>query len=657
MRHPRKPGNARRRRQGLHEAVPPTWGFWYPSPMETLHRLHATTGRGLEELLARELEGLGARAPEIGHAVVTFTGDLELAYRACLWSRTASRVLLELAVVEASSPEALRENVRALPWGEHLSPDGTLAVTYTEAGSPITHTNYGAQLVKDGVVDRLRDETGRRPSVDRDAPDLRLAVHAGPARAILSVDLAGRSLHRRTWRIGTGPAPVKETLAAGLALLADWPTVAAQGGGLVDPMCGTGTLLIEAALLATDTAPGLLWAGEEPGGWQGHDGTLWRRLLGEARERDRRSGARTPPMVGYDRDRAMIRLALGHVEAAGLTGRIHVERRELGDALPPPGPPGLVLVNPPYGERLGEADELGPLYAKLGDVLKRGFPGWTAWILTGSPELGKQLGLRVTRRHPLWNGPMECRALRLPLRTAEEDAAAAAVRAPRRPLEGGAEMLANRLRKNLAKLGRWTDREDVRCYRIYDRDLPEYALTVDWYDGWAHVQEYPRPADLPGEVAEARLEEARRALSRALEIPRREIFVKRRERQRGADRYRKRGDLGELRPVREGGLELLVNPTDYFDAGLFLDHRPLRARLRSEAGGRRFLNLFCYTGAASVAAAAGGAARTTSVDLSNTYLDWARRNLERNGFTGPRHELVRADCLRWVREARGSWEL
>ena len=621
-------------------------------------RFHATTARGLEEVLAGELRLLGAGDVTPGTAVVAFTGDLALGYRTGLWCRTASRILLQIAVIEASNPEALRQGVRDLPWTRHLSPDGTLAVTCTGVGAGITHSNFGAQIIKDGVVDRLRDDTGRRPSVDRDTPDLRLAVHLMGDRAAVSVDLVGHALHRRGWRREIGAAPLKETLAAGLLLLAGWPEIAAAGGGLLDPMCGTGTLVIEGALIAAGTAPGALWAGDDPGGWLGHDRDLWLHAVREARERDGRGGTGLPPIVGTDRDRGMVRASLRHVETAGLRGLVHVERRELVDAEAPGDRPGLVITNPPYGERVGEVDQLAALYAALGDRLKQGFPGWTAWVLTGNREMMKRLGLTVTRRVPVWNGPLECRLLCVPLRTRAEDAAAAATRSAPKPLSGGAEMLANRLRKNLAKVRKQGHREGVQCYRFYDRDLPEYALTADWYDGWAHIQEYPRPKELPDEVARGRLEEAMTAFARVLEIPRRGISIKRRERGHGAERYRKQAAIGELRPAREGGLELLVNPSDYFDAGLFLDHRLLRARIRAEARGKRFLNLFAYTGAATVAAAAGNAAISCTVDLSNTYQDWARKNMARNGFTDPdRHSYVRADALRWIQGPRGQWDL
>ncbi len=626
--------------------------------MSTQHQFHATTALGLEEILAAELRDLGAQDATPGPAVVTFSGDLALGYRACLWSRVASRILLQLATVNAGDPDALRQGVRDLPWMRHLSPDGTLAVFFTGRGGAITHSNYGAQLVKDGVVDRLRDDTGRRPSVDRDSPDLRLAVHALGDQATISVDLTGRALHRREWRREIGAAPLKENLAAGLLLVAGWPEIAAAGGGLLDPMCGTGTFLVEAALMASGTAPSVLWAVDAPGGWLGHDRDLWRDLVREVRERDGRDSKKIPPIVGTDRDRGMVRASLRHVDTSGLKAAIHIERRELGDVEAPGDKPGLVITNPPYGERVGEMEQLGALYASLGDKLKQGFPGWTAWVLSGNKELGKRLGLKVTRRVPVLNGPLECRLLCVPLRTRAEDAATNAVRPPRKPLTGGALMLANRLKKNLGKVRKQARKEGAQCYRFYDRDLPEYAFTADWYDGWVHVQEYPRPKELPDKVARARIDEAERAFARVLEVPRREISIKRRERGHGAERYRKQAESGELRPAREGHLELLVNPTDYFDAGLFLDHRLLRARIRAEVRGKRFLNLFAYTGAATVAAAGGNASVTLTVDMSNTYLEWAQKNMARNGFTDPdRHSFVRADVVRWARGPRGQWDM
>jgi 23S rRNA (guanine2445-N2)-methyltransferase / 23S rRNA (guanine2069-N7)-methyltransferase len=447
---------------------------------------------------------------------------------------------------------------------------------------------------------------------------------------------------------------MKENLAAAVLLRAGWPQIARLGGALVDPMCGSGTLLIEGALLAADVAPGLRRGYFGFLGWKGHDPQLWARLLAEAQQRREAGLAHLPVIVGGDRDGAAIRAAWASLERAGLHGRVHFERRDLADLAPPPGAkPGLVVVNPPYGERLGEAETLRPLYRLLGERLRERFTGWTAAVLTGNPDLGKEMGLRARRYHTLFNGALECRLLHFEIEPQWF------VEPGKRPevLSAGAEAFANRLRKNLKTIGRWAAQNGITCYRLYDADLPEYAVAVDLYEGWAHVQEYEAPSSVDPNRAEARLREALAVLPGVLGMAEERVVLKVRRRQKGRAQYEKLGEKGEFIEVGEGGLRFLVNLTDYLDTGLFLDHRPTRAMLRELAGGKRFLNLFAYTGTATVHAAAGGAVATVSVDLSRTYLDWARRNLAVNGFAGRQHELVRADVLEWLARERRRFDL
>ncbi len=375
----------------------------------------------------------------------------------------------------------------------------------------------------------------------------------------------------------------------------------------------------------------------------------WSGLLAEARERAEAGKRRLSPILGFDAEPAAVRAALANLERAGLRGLVHVEKRELSAAEAPRGAGGgLLAANPPYGERLGEEKELVALYAKLGEVLRRRFGGWRAAVFTGNEQLGLRLGLVPGRTDTLFNGPLECRLLQFEL------AAPAAGGPTAAGLSAGAEMFANRLRKNLKSLGRWARREGVDCYRLYDADLPEYAVAVDLFqrdaNRWAHVQEYAAPATVDPQKAEARLREALAVIPEMLEVPPANVFFKVRRRQKGKAQYEKQGEGGGFYEVREGECRFLVNFTDYLDTGLFLDHRLTRRLLGELAAGKRFLNLFAYTGAATVHAAAGGAAATTSVDMSRTYLDWARRNLALNGFTGLRHELIQADCLAWLAE-------
>lgn len=631
----------------------------------------ATVPKGLEPLLAQELEDLGAQGVKPIRAGVEFRAPLAIAYRACLWSRIANRILLALDRFRVDSAEDLYRGIQGIDWNAHFDPDTTFAVDFSSRHACISHSLFGAQKVKDAIVDQFLARGGRRPSVRTDRPDLRIHVHVDQTTAAVSLDLTGESLHRRGYRTEAGPAPLKENLAAAVLLYAGWPEMAQMGGGLIDPMCGSGSLLIEAALMAGNIAPGLFRSGFGFEAWKGHDEGFWRNLLKEAQVLAEAGRERIPAIVGYDLDRRSIRIAAENVERAGLRGRIHLERRSAFDARPN-RPSGLLVVNPPYGERLGEAESLFPLYRRLGDALKEHFRGWKASLLTGNPELAFQVGIRAKRYHTVYNGAIECRLFHfevdperffIPRSNAPESEAQRRVRemvqktAKRVPLRENATMFANRLRKNARRLGAWARKNDVSCYRLYDADLPEFAVAVDLYRGerdWIHVQEYEAPPGIDPGKAEARLAAALAVIPAVLEVPREQIFLKIRKRQKGDAQYQKQDQSGRFHWVEEGGWRFWVNFEDYLDTGLFLDHRITRRWIQQAAAGRHFLNLFAYTGTATVYAAGGGARSTTSVDLSRTYLDWAHRNLALNGLDGKQHRRIQADCLEWLDQARAE---
>ena len=380
--------------------------------MTTQLKLFATCPKGLELLLADELRALGATTAAEKFAGVEFTGDLAVAYKACLWSRLANRILLRLARFPANTPEELYRGVQTIKWHEHLDEHGTLAVNFVSSQSVINHTLFGAQKVKDAIVDQFRDKFDVRPSVAKDQPQLSVNVYLHRDEATVSIDLSGESLHKRGFRLGTGAAPLKENLAAAILIRAGWPAIAKKGGMLLDPMCGSGTLLLEGAMMAADIAPGL--AREYFGfiDWKHHQPRLWQKLVAEATSRREQGLASMPPVIGYDADPAAIKVAFENIERAELRGKIHVEKRELDVfAVKPDAPVGLVVVNPPYGERLGEVEELQPLYTLLGTRLKEAFSGWQAAVFTGNPDLGKVMGLRARRFYALFNGPMPCKLL------------------------------------------------------------------------------------------------------------------------------------------------------------------------------------------------------------------------------------------------------
>jgi 23S rRNA (guanine2445-N2)-methyltransferase / 23S rRNA (guanine2069-N7)-methyltransferase len=385
----------------------------------TGHEFFATTAKGLEPLLAEELDEIGASVVRPGRAGVSFSGALEVAYRACLWSRVASRVLLPLASFHADTAEDLYAGVQSVTWADHIDPRGTLAVDAAISQSHLSHTHFVALKTKDAIVDQLRARAGVRPSVDVRDPDVRVNLYLQRNRATVSIDLSGESLHRRNYRERGVAAPLKETLAAAILYLAEWPQLARAGAALVDPMCGSATLPIEAALMAAQIAPGLHRTHFGFARWRGHQPDIWRRLLVEARQREIREPRQLPAVHGYDLDARAVRSALANIERAGLRGRVHVERRALANCAPPPGcvSGGLIVVNPPYGERLGGHTQLGSLYAEIGDVFRRRFTGWTGYVLAGSPEFAKHIGLRASRRFVLYNGAIECRLLRFPIST------------------------------------------------------------------------------------------------------------------------------------------------------------------------------------------------------------------------------------------------
>jgi 23S rRNA (guanine2445-N2)-methyltransferase / 23S rRNA (guanine2069-N7)-methyltransferase len=611
----------------------------------------ATAPVGAASVLAEELAEFGAGNIRARSHDVKFQGTLEVGYRACLWSRTATRVLLSLGQIEAGSSQSLYEAVKRIDWREHLAPGATLACDCSGGNEAIRHTIYGSQLLKDAVCDYLRDATGERPNIKPERPDVLLHLHVEGPTALLSVDFSGESLHRRGYRTEGGRAPLKENVAAAVLLRAGWPLIRAQGGLLLDPMCGSGTFLTEGALIAADAAPALDREYFGFCGWRGHDSGLWERLCAEARAR-RAARAPTRCILGSDVDAEAVRMSIANAEHAGVAEWIHVEKCALSELTRPASGSGLIVTNPPYGERIGAEHGLPAVYSELGKTLRERFKGWQAAILTGNPPLARNLGIYAKRTHAVFNGTIECRLLRFDLDEASEQRPAEEVRADwsARP---GAQMFANRLRKNLRRLEPWAEREHIDCFRAYDADMPEYSFAIDLYGHGtrdAYVQEYAAPKTVSQESAAERRREVLAVLPEVLGMPISQVHSRVRKPQKGAEQYKKRDSAAQRHAVQEGGLKFWVNFRDYLDTGLFLDHRILRQLLREWAKDTDFLNLFCYTGSATVYAAAGGARSSTSVDMSNTYLEWAHENLLLNGFGGPQHELHRADCLQWLEE-------
>jgi len=627
------------------------------------HAYVATVPRGLSDLLARELESFGAVQPREHSAAVLFSGTLESGYRACLWSRSASRVLLQLAAFDAATADEFYAQARAFDWSAHIDPARSIACEFTGTHPTITHSHFGALRLKDAICDRLRDDTGARPDVELSRPAVRLHAHANGTHVTLSLDLAGEGLHRRGYRSEAGDAPLRENLAAGVLLRARWPQVAARGDEFLDPMCGSGTLVIEAAMIAAQRAPGLQRDYFGFLGWKGHDAPLWQRLKSEAVER---AQLRIASVVrGSDIDQPVLAAAAANAQRAGVSGLIRLEQHAVASVRPLTGEPGLICTNPPYGERLGDAVQARTAFAELGANLREHFAGWDAAILSADADSTRALRLRSYRVHELWNGAIAVRLLRIDLGApgAADDEARRQQQQAEAAASPGALMFANRLLKNVKRLTKLALRAQASCYRLYDADMPEYSFAIDRYavamagTVHLHVQEYAAPASIDVDAARRRRREALSSLSGALQVAPEHIHLRLRQRQSGPDQYQRQSNAAgssandRTLTVEEGGLKFLVNLDDYLDTGLFLDHRLTRARLRERARGARFLNLFCYTASATVYAASGGARSTLSIDLSNSYLDWAAQNFALNSLDPAQHRLERADCRAWLHAA------
>ncbi len=664
----------------------------------------AKTVFGLEEILARELTTLGAENVEVGRRLVNFAGDQRLLYKANIWLRTAIRVLKPIHQFEADNERNLYAGVKDIDWRQYLAPEGTLAIDPVVHNSFCTHSLYAAQLAKDAIVDQFRSRTGARPSVDLKTPDLRINLHINSNHVTIYLDSSGDSLHKRGYRAKAGEAPLNEVLAAGILSLTQWDHQTA----MADFMCGSGTLAIEAALLARNIAPGLIRKELGYTRWPDFDASLQEHLLAEAR-----AACLTDlpfPIGGSDLDPAAIELAKQNARHAGVDNDIKFEVAHY-EAAQPPAPSGMLVFNPPYDERMRVA-QIAAVYRRIGDALKQSWTGWTAFLFTGNRDAAEQIGLRPSRKIQLFNGPIECRLLKYELykkgpattpKTLKPANVAKPVRqqtAPRLEIGNGSEFVtqlqehavqvaatdeqvspadefddfddeapvpnrapstgrrtwleqAAEFRNRLVRMGKhwkkWAKRQGIMCFRLYDRDIPEVPVAIDWYEGHLQIAEYVRPHDRTEIEHQVWLQHMMETAAVALEVDLKQVALKRRQRQSGAAQYERTAEEARLVIVSEGRHRFQVNLSDYLDTGLFLDHRITRSMVEKESQGKRFLNLFGYTGAFTVYAAAGGAMSTTTLDLSNTYLDWARQNMQLNGFKQPHHRFVRDDALSYIR--------
>ena len=624
-----------------------------------MKQLFATTARGFEELLKSELTELGAQNAKVAQGGVHYWADDETLYRTLLWSRLSSRILLPIVQAKVFSDLDLYSAVVGVNWLDYFDEKVHFFVDFNGTNQEIRHTQFGAMRVKDGIVDYFERHGRARPNVDKEQPDIRIHAYLNRDEVVLSLDLSGDALHMRGYREDTGKAPLRETLAAAIVLRSGWQ----KGTPLVDPMCGSGTLLIEAAQMEAQIAPQLYrlhWGFDF---WQAHNQAAWEKLKEEAlalaeAEKQREN---PPHFYGFDLDHRVLQKAKQNAKNAGVA---HLMQWQQGDVVaiknPSPNVAGTVICNPPYGERLGTTPALIALYSVFGQRLKQQFAGWNASIFSGEPSLLDCLRLRSHRQFKAKNGPLDCVQKNYQIaERAEQSAVENAVEFDRTSSVSSevAVDFANRLQKNIKKIEKWAKQQGLDVYRLYDADLPEYNLAVDRYADHIVVQEYAAPKNIDENKARQRLLDAVNATLIVTGIETNKLILKVRQKQKGTNQYEKLANKGEYFYVNEYGAKLWVNLTDYLDTGLFLDHRLTRKMLGEMAQGKDFLNLFAYTGSATVHAALGKAKSTTTVDMSNTYLNWAEQNLLLNDIEGKQHKLIQADCLQWLEKCDRQFDL
>ena len=657
--------------------------------MNSPYHFFVTCSKGVEDILQKELEQLGISDIKIQTGGVSFTGELKSAYSVCLWTRVASRVLLQLKTFTIESDIDLYNEIYSVNWSDHFSENNTLAIDCFSSHNEVNNSHFATLRVKDAIVDQFLENTEQRPSIDREQPDVRINVYLSNKQCMVYLDLSGEALHKRGYRTSVGSAPLRETLAASMLYRAKWNSYYTENLPFYDPMCGSGTLLIEATMMAANIAPGLL---RETFGfihWKQFVPNVWQDVLNDAEEKRQEGMLSLPKITGSDSDEILVGISRKNIEAAGLSDVIKVFLQDATDNLTPyTDKQGLIVTNPPYGKRIGQVQLLRTLYYRFGIQLKANFNGWTVVVITSEQELARSLGLRAFRKNTLFNGALTATLYQYRIDsltkqkekslivdndvddnvnndTAEEQGKTSVWQ----KVEEGANvdidvgartehalMFKNRLKKNYKHLKKWARKNNISCYRVYDADIPQYAVAIDIYDQWIYVQEYQAPKTVNKNKAFQRINDVIDVVAEILETTQKHVVLKVRKKQEGSAQYQKQDRKNYTNIVEENGLKFIINIYDYIDTGLFLDHRNTRQLVRKLAHNRSFLNLFAYTGSVSVYAAAGGASSTTTVDMSNTYAQWAEENMTLNGFSeGPytknKHSFIREDCLKWLNQA------
>lgn len=632
----------------------------------------ATASKGIDNLLGDEIKTILTNFNQPIEEVIekplgiSFKTTIKGAYILCLHSRLAHHILLFLDEFEVQTQEELYAEIQKTNWLSHIDEAGSLRIDVSGSHFQLNNTQFIAQKTKDAIVDQIREQKGIRPSIQAKKPDVVIHLYANKNKITVSLSLSGESLHKRSYRLENGKAPLKETLAAAILFRANWPSqILSDNAALIDPLCGSGTILIEAAMIAYEIAPGLDRNYFGFLNWQGHNQALdefWQEIVLKAKQK-RIKNLKNPytEIIGFDIDPSQLDACNNNIKRAGLEAIIKTKRQALVDLKKNQiaHESGLIVTNPPYGERLfhNDQDRLKALMQEFGCVLKNEFINWHLSIFSANSDNIKEIGIRSHKIYQFSSGQLKAQLLNFEINdnyfmryeSEEEKKQRKCEQAYLNPTASLAS-LENRLKKNLKHLKKWAKRNKIDAFRLYDQDLPEYAFALDCYGDLIHIQEYQKPKDIDEIKAKQRIFEAIGLIKHLLDIPYESIHLKLRQKQKGKSQYERFDKSDHFSITKENKAKFYINLSDYLDSGLFLDHRLMRLEVAKASENKSLLNLFSYTCSVSVLASLHGAKTTTSVDMSNTYLNWAKENFKLNQIDLKNHEFIQADCFKWLEQ-------